>query len=242
MSSMAKTSYAQAYHACFSGFLGDFALLRTLLPDLPPGNLVEFGSGSGRILKEKWNRHWVLIEQDPEMLQIFKDSLAGYEHQDYEIVSKSVLENGLADSSAALVFCSTNSLAEMRPMEDVFAEAYRILKPGGMLLALNENPLLWEKLKTPKWLPVTIEDRNLEFFVETLPGASSPFVTKFLLRDAETKALEREFIVPQDLRKGAELQNLSMLAGFDTAQLFGGFSGEDFSEAKSLSLILLATK
>ncbi len=239
-------TYPKAYHACFSGFLGDFSVLRREIESLPAdGSFVEFGSGSGRILKESWARKWFLLEQDPEMLEIFDQSRKNYSHQDFELIPKGVLQNNLESESMAMVFCSTNSLAEMQPLEKVLAEAHRLLAPGGRLVALNENPTLWPKLKTPSWLPVEIDGDDLEFFVETTPESDAStidFVTKFQLRSTNSKEEHASYAIPQKMLDANRLRECAVNAGFSRVRLEGGFNREPFVEDKSLSLVLIAEK
>lgn len=248
MNRLDSISYAEAYNGCFAHYQKDLEYLATVVSRCPDGDLVEFGAGSGRVLQRAWNRRWILVEQDPEMLALLDKSVPNFAHKDFLVIRDTVMAGKVASASAGLIFLSTNSLAEMQPLRSVFAEAFRILVPGGRLIAFNENPKLWPRLQTSKWIPQNLFGEAIEFFVETKPllGTANEIATKgfdrfetiFSLRRTQDKKIFRSFQVPQVLATYDHLLAIARDINFSQSIISSGFAGEPFVEADSLTFIL----
>lgn len=133
-----RPSYADVYFRLKSAMSSDLPGIRDFSRRHPSGTLADFGAGFGRIVGANLKRPLILIENDPEMLAILRERVAG--HEDIEIREASGLATELPDASVGAVTMSYASLAEMRPIAFALAEAARVLEPGGGLYLMMYNP------------------------------------------------------------------------------------------------------
>jgi len=196
--------------------------------DLPPGaNAVELGSGPGDVTRDLIDvagaARALGIEPSPIMVDAAKAR-----HRDVEGLSFAVgdaRQTGLADASMDAVALHTLLIHCPGP-EQVLAEAFRILRPGGYLTVFDEDPpsvtaaiadhdpfraivdnLIavyvhdrWLVRRTPALLTAAgfeILDREGHLY---LPALDSPYFLTIIERGADT--LVEAGVIGQDLAEG----------------------------------------
>ncbi len=242
---MKTISYADAYTRTVESFADDFPIIRAFVDDLPAGPVLEVGAGAGRTLKMGLNRELYLVEKDPEMLTILSSRIRDAKYQNgtphkREIIDSEAANTPLPSNSMAGVFLSINTLAEALPILFTMSEIHRVLMPNGRVLIINENPQVWEKLRTNGLCYSA--DTEYTYFLRTLPVAGNgpfSFLTEF---DVRKNKESRVFSIRQELLTHSAMTSLLEATGFNVVRTLGSFVGEEFNSDSSSIMIIEAEK
>lgn len=130
---------------------------RELVGDLS-GHVLEIGSGTGLNLSHypASVTRLVLSEPDPFMRRQLQTKVAGQARQGVQVVDCAAETLAFPDASFDTVV-STLVLCSVRDPQQVLAEIFRVLRPGGNLAYLehvaadNSRTLRWQRLMEPAW-------------------------------------------------------------------------------------------
>ena len=120
--------------------------VRALVADIPPGDAVDVGCGTGRHtrwLVERGHRV-TAVDGSPEMLAIAARTVPAA-----TTILADVEELPLPDQSADVVVCAL--VLSHQPNLDAIGELARLLRPGGRLLISNPHPFATAVLGSRAW-------------------------------------------------------------------------------------------
>lgn len=233
------TPYAEIFHRLKCEMASDYLGIRTFSKRFPQGTLVDLGAGFGRILGAELRRPIILVENNPDML----DLLNGCEvnDPDVKVVAASGLRTGLADASAGAVTLTYASLAEMRPIAFALTEAFRILRPGGGLYIMMYNPDFPRITNSGLQRPV----QGPSDFSASLLTMPMPFLGKYdyqTVIDVRTTQGAQAHLIRQTFPSADVLTHLLMELGFEDIHIVDEITGKEFIPNESRLFRLTATK
>ncbi|MGK5084443.1 class I SAM-dependent methyltransferase [Bdellovibrionota bacterium FG-1] len=162
-------TYPEFYLKAFSQMTNDAATIRLFTEQCPEGDILEIGGGSGRTLGFFTSRKHILLESDPEMIQILNRKINEYPH--------AVILNGRCpsipahDQSIAGVFAAFGTMGEINPICTTLQEIERVLIPGGSALLSLLNPLTYCSPPLGIYRSNFSKIDDLSFVANTLPNA-----------------------------------------------------------------------
>lgn len=124
------------------------AAMDTVLGDAPIGNLIDIGTGTGRMLELFAGRatHALGIDRSSEMLRLARAKLFGRELDNAELRQADLYALPLADGAADVAILHHVLHFAQQPGAAI-AEAARVLAPGGRLLIADFAPHEREELR-----------------------------------------------------------------------------------------------
>lgn len=233
-------TYAEAYDQCFKDRLSDLTIIQKFIASFPEHSvLAELGAGSGRIAA-KIERPLLLIETDSSMIRILEDRISS-ERLPHKVVHRSSFQLPFDDESLDGLYMTANTLAEMMPLTFTLSEIARVLKKGGRLYFLNENPADLDQRKPAFLRPVEGDSEDLYRISTRRSPYFGPHVYQTLFAfDDETGT--HPFNILQTLPRYEDLIRLLKLAGFRIDHIFGDLNGQVEADSQSQFFNVFCTK
>ncbi len=217
--------------------------VQRLVQTLAIRTAIDAGSGTGvhSLLLSMLGVKVTAVDASEEMLRRLRAHAAGAGIAIETLRSsfKELGEGSLRDIDA--VFCMGNSLSHFRAPEDLgdsIRAFARVLRPGGYLIAqlLNYEKILArrERVQSVREEAGTLYVRFYDF--------SDPFVqfNILTLRKEQSGYLPRLHSITLRPVLPGQLAKVARAAGFDSVQLYGSLTREEFRATESADLVLIA--
>jgi|GEM_PF-7083849 len=132
-------TYAEYYEDAYGSTQIDYEQIKRFIDSCPEGDIVEIGAGSGRLVPlYTEGRNYLFVEPSSDMLQILNKKILN--KRNLKVIDSFAEKLPLSSESVAGVIFAFASLGEMRPILFALYECVRVLKPGGKIYILQNNP------------------------------------------------------------------------------------------------------
>lgn len=216
-------NYAEIYQRCYKNIATDFSSVEHFLNLLgaTQGEVAELGAGTGRLAKHVLNRGLTLLESDQNMIRLLEEMIES-EARLHSITPRERFRLPFESEKLLGLYLSLNSLGEMSPISFTMAEIARVLKSGGLLHFVNQNPVSIRKRK-PGYLRAVPNTAHDIYRVSTGPSsARGPFSFETILEYSGSE--NGKFAIPQILPDWSATQNLLKMNGFEITESYGDYA------------------